>query len=160
MCGEVNVANGDFVSAEQADREDLHKVIVRLKHDLGKYVFFQQAWLSTDADLSAQEDALRADVLCTRSGPQGTSDAMCVWEGFRPYLCGEARIGRILWDIRSDPDVAAIFQAMGGLPEVLDALRTHSTTPEVIIKGRDRCEAVATHVRSLERRIRRLCGVR
>ena len=86
----------------------------RLKHDLGKYICFRQRWLDADADHDAWIEALRADLLATRSGPSGSMRVDQVWEEFRPWLEGAGL------DVRSDPDGAELFAAMarvlGALP--------------------------------------------
>jgi hypothetical protein len=64
----------------------LSDATARAKHDLGKYVAFQLRWLGpdcTDVDLL---EALRADVLQTRRGPNGVETAMSIWSRLRPDL--------------------------------------------------------------------------
>lgn len=96
----------------------------RMKHDLGKYVAMQTRWTAPDAPIAERRAALTADLLQTRRGPDGESDACAVWEGFRPGWFGEAPLidGSTI-DLRADPDVAEIVLAMALVKAAIDALR-------------------------------------
>lgn len=86
----------------------------RLKHDLGKYICFRQRWLPPEADEAARYEALRADLMQTRSGPAGSMDARQVWNEFAPWF-EEQRLDE-------EPDGAALVAALHRLWPVLDAL--------------------------------------
>lgn len=64
----------------------LEEAAARARHDLGKYVAFQTRWTGVDAPPEALREALRADLLRTRSGPAGTADAATVWAELRGPL--------------------------------------------------------------------------
>ncbi|MEZ4316125.1 MAG: hypothetical protein R3F61_01415 [Myxococcota bacterium] len=131
----------------------------RLKHDLGKYVRFQGRWLGPDADLDARREALAADLLHTRRGPDGSVDASSVWAEFSGELLGErplrsAEEGSGTFDLRADPDVARIVDGMAVLDAVIAALRSDSLDEAGVIEGERAAEQVASAIRSLVERVR------
>lgn len=75
--------------SNDAAAQALLQAAARAKHDLGKYVAFQLRWLPPDAPAGELLEALRADVLATRSGPSGTQTAAQVWADVRPALQGQ-----------------------------------------------------------------------
>ncbi len=83
----------------------------RVRHDLGKYVVFEVAWLPPDAPAAALRDALRADLLSTRRGPAGVSSAPEVWRELRPGLPACAEVEAL------DARVAALERALPALDE-------------------------------------------
>lgn len=58
----------------------------RARHDLGKYIAFQTRFVGTDGPLPELRDALRADLLHTRSGGGEDADAATVWRALRTAL--------------------------------------------------------------------------
>jgi hypothetical protein len=71
-----------------------------LRHDLGKYIQFEQRFLEEPVGESALRRALCADLLATRRGAQGSEAAWQVWERQRPAA------------LDGDPDVARIDACM------------------------------------------------
>lgn len=65
----------------------------RAKHDLGKYVAFEARWLPPEASDAELLEALRADLLQTRRGPDGSEGAAAIWARLRPTLpdCAEVQ---------------------------------------------------------------------
>lgn len=66
----------------------LAEATARAKHDLGKYVAFQLRWLAPDCSDAELLEALQADVLNTRRGPDGSESAMSIWNRLKPELAG------------------------------------------------------------------------
>lgn len=66
----------------------LAEATARAKHDLGKYVAFQLRWLTSDCSDADLLEALQADVLNTRRGPDGSESAMSIWTRLKPELAG------------------------------------------------------------------------
>lgn len=83
------------------------------RHDLGKYICFNLRFAGPSASDAELLEALRADLLSTRSGPQGDVDALAVWAGLAPGLA----------PLRPDPDLDAVDAALAELTPQLDALR-------------------------------------
>ncbi len=120
----------------------------RLKHDLGKYVRFQGRWLAPDAGLDARREALAADLLHTRRGPDGSVDALEVWDDFREGLEGV-----------DHPALMRVREGMAALEPVVAALRAAEAVnaavePSVIEAGERAAEDVADGVRQLARAVR------
>lgn len=117
----------------------------RLKHDLGKYIRFRQAWLAADASLEQRREALIADVHHTRRGPDGSVSARAVWAEFRPILMGAAPLGATTVAL-DDARLTAIDAAM----TELDALEPLATADEAAIARAERlCADVAGAIRTL-----------
>lgn len=103
---------------------DLVAHLARVRHDLGRYVVFQQRWLAPDADAAERREALASDLLATRRGPDGSVDAVAVWAELRRALVGEASLvggGRV--DLSGDPDLASLDAAMREIEALIPALR-------------------------------------
>ena len=113
----------------------------RVKHDLGKYVAFQIRWLGPDADLAARRDALAADVLGTRKGPEGSTTA--------PELWRELRIG--LEGLEGNPDLDAIDASIAVIEALLPSLRGGSTSEADVDRGIEAALAVADAAKRLAR---------
>jgi hypothetical protein len=64
----------------------LLEAAARARHDLGKYVSFQARWLGPDSPPETLREALRADLLETRKGPDGAQDASTLWRTLRVPL--------------------------------------------------------------------------
>lgn len=58
------------------------------RHDLGKYIAMNQRWLPDDPSTEMLREALRTDLLKTRSAPSGDEDALGLWQRLRPSLAG------------------------------------------------------------------------
>lgn len=58
------------------------------RHDLGKYIAMNLRWLPDDPSTEMLREALRTDLLKTRSAPSGDEDALCLWKRLRPSLAG------------------------------------------------------------------------
>ena len=134
----------------------LQDLLARLKHDLGKYVALQQRWLPATATLDERRAALRADLLETRRGPNGTQDAASVWRGFRPQLFGEAALPdgcRV--DGSADPDLVALDEAMKRIDVLIAELSQDAPIgAEHMQDGFDAANAVAQACQRLTKRAR------
>ena len=122
----------------------------------------QQRWLAEDADDAALLDALRADLLHTRRGPEGSVDACAVWREFRPGLFGEAELAPgVSLDWSADPDVQRLDQLMGHIAAAMPLLRDPPTdigdTYSLHDLRRSAAE-VADRCRELARRVRHTEG--
>lgn len=125
-------------------RTDLVAHLARVRHDLGRYVVFQQRWVAEGAGESERREALIADLLGTRRGPEGTVDAAALWAELRRPLVGEAPLpggGRV--DLAGDPDLARLDAAMGAVAEAIDGLRAGGAI-DLDATGRWAAEVAAT----------------
>jgi len=114
------------------------------KHDLGKYVAFQLRWLAPDASPAELLDALRADVLQTRRGPDGIESAPELWDRLRPPL---AALG-------PDPDLQAVDRAVAALAAAAPAIADGSIDAPAMQAAADHARAVAKHLAALVKRLR------
>jgi hypothetical protein len=133
----------------------LREQLVRLKHDLGKYIAFQVRWLAADASATARREALTADLLGTRRGPEGVRDAPSVWAEFRPSLVGEAELpggGRA--DLSDDITFQAIDADMTAIAALLPALADGTASSAAVDSGIEAALRVADAVRQLHRSTR------
>lgn len=129
--------------------------VARLKHDLGKYVALRQRWLAEDAPIAERRAALFDDLLATRRSPNGIQDAVSVWQELRPALVGEVEVcGGWRVDLRQDPDLATVEDAMGTLAEVIAALRTGEVDVSIVERGEFEAVRVSEACRALDRRVR------
>ena len=108
-----------------ADLQDLLPQLEDLRHDLGKYIQFEQRFLEEPVAEAALRQALRADLLATRRGAAGSEAAWQVWAQLRPA------------GLDGDPDVAQIDAGMARLTgfdpdSPLDVLREISGVSIVI----------------------------
>ena len=124
-----------------------------LRHDLGKYVTLQVRWSAGDP--AALHDALRADLLATRRGPAGTSDAVEVWEGLAPELRGERALptGERV-DLRGDVDFDALEDAMRSVRGTITALGAGRPDDALLQRGADAARTVGEACRRLWARSR------
>ncbi len=78
----------DEDTAEEMDEEtaDPAAALAAVRHDLGKYIALNLRWLPDNPPIEELRDALRLDLLATRSGPDGTEDAVTLWRRLRPLL--------------------------------------------------------------------------
>ncbi|MCB9758823.1 MAG: hypothetical protein H6739_03205 [Alphaproteobacteria bacterium] len=116
----------------------------KAKHDLGKYVCFQARWLSPDDPEAEWRDALRADVLETRRGPEGVEDAVALWARLRPPLAVLA----------PDPDLAAVDAAVAALRPRLEPLAAGTLDHAALMDCAAQARAVADHLARLVRRLK------
>ena len=111
-----------------------------LKHDLGKSVawrsanFPDQAWTGPLSDELAE--ALRADLLATRSGPAGRETAWDVW----------ARLTSDLPRPLAQPELVAVERAVEALRGFEPALRADDL--EALAAARDQIRAAQTNIRA------------
>lgn len=139
-----------------ASRAPVEALLGRLKHDLGKYVSLQARWLAPDADRDARRDALTADLLRTRRGPDGHEGAHGVWGPFFEVLRGESEVAPgIVVVLVDDPDVARVTDAMERLAPVASALESGAELDDdVLEQSLTLCRDVADACRDLVRRVR------
>ena len=146
---------GTLDSVDLASLDALAEHVVRLNHDLGKYVCFQVRWLGEDPEPSALRGAVEADLLCTRRGPDGSRSAASVWQDFRPALFGEAMLpSGIRVDLSRDPDVAQLEDGMRIIAAVSAALGADEGGDDVVQRGAEAARRVSEACRSLARRVR------
>lgn len=141
-------------SVEGAPRAALREHLARLKHDLGKYVAFQQRWLGPDAGPESRRAALEADLLHTRRGPDGSVDALTVWADARPALVGQAELGGATIDLSHDPDIARLDGAMRAIAPLVEALRAGRATDVALARGSALALEVSETCRRLVERTR------
>lgn len=113
----------------------------RVRHDVGKYVVFEVAWLPPDAGPAALRDALRSDLLATRRGPDGATGAVALWRALRPGLPDAPEVAEL------DDRFRALERGLPALdaePPDPDALRALAATAEAI---RASCYAWAERAR-------------
>ncbi len=138
-----------------ASRSGLEVYLARIKHDLGKYIAFQIRWLPPDASFEERVAALRADLLETRRGPDGSIDACTLWMQLRPCLVGQEPIDGVgLVDLSNDDGVRALDQAMVVIAQVVAALNAHTTNEATLERGFEAAHAVAEACRTLHQRAR------
>lgn len=131
----------------------------RLKHDLGKYVSLQMRWLRTEASPKERQQALKADLLATRRGPQGTQDAVSVYGEFRPTLMGEEPLGPgVVMDLSANPMVISLEAAMAEIADITELLANNVAGEDDIDRGAKAALTVSERCRDLYRRIRELRG--
>jgi hypothetical protein len=133
----------------------LGEVVGRLKHDLGKYVAFQVRWVAPDAEFSERRDALEADLLSTRRGPDGAVDAPTVWRQIRPVLVGEVALpigGKV--DLSNDVAVQIIEQNIAIISLVVAAFQESAVGEAELSDGTAAALAVSEACRDLYRRVR------
>ena len=118
----------------------------RLRHDLGKYVSLQVRWVGEGASPDDLREALMADLLATRRGPDGATDALTLWAELRADWRG---------DWANDPDVRRIEHAMAALEPVVAALRAGTATHEVVERGVAQARVVSEATKALADRLRR-----
>jgi hypothetical protein len=98
--------------------------LAALRHDLGKYVALQVRSLPPDPEPDELRAALVADLVRTRRGPDGVTDASAVFAALAPALRGEAPLSsgeRV--DLRGNADFDALAAAMARLEQAIPALR-------------------------------------
>jgi hypothetical protein len=135
--------------------DELIELVGRLKHDLGKYVAFQIRWLPPDASHEDRVQALRRDLLHTRSGPQGTVGALSVWREFEGVLIGKLPLpSGALADLVDDPGLDQIRNSMRSLAGLIPALQGEHVDEQVVVDGMRAAMAVADGCRELQRRVR------
>lgn len=141
-------------SLDPATRAALREHVARIKHDLGKYVAFQVRWVADDAPLDDRRAALATDLLATRRGPEGATDAETLWSGVRPGLVGaEALANGARVDLSADPAVTAIDASMAVIADVLAALRDARAGEDDVRRGTAAALRVAEACRDLHRRV-------
>lgn len=124
-----------------------------LRHDLGKYVTLQVRWSGGDPE--ALHDALAADLLSTRRGPSGSSDAVQIWEELAPELRGERALptgDRV--DLRGDVDFDTLEAAMCEVRGSIGALRSGRPDREALARGAVAARTVGESCRRLWARSR------
>lgn len=141
-------------SLDPATRAALLEHVARVKHDLGKYVAFQIRWVAPDAPLPDRRAALAADLLATRRGPEGATDAVTLWREVRAPLLGEQDLSngsRV--DLSRDASVLAIEDAMANIEDLLDCVRGSAATEAQVARGILAAVRVSDSCRELHRRV-------
>lgn len=144
-----------MLPADSAQREAIAAHARRLKHDLGKYIALRTRWLAEDAPPAEREQALRADLLETRRGPSGVSDAQAVWRGARAVFYGEASLVRdVTVSLAELPELRRAEDGMRALAVVIEALRAGPCDAAVVSQGIVGAREVAEGCGALEQRLR------
>jgi hypothetical protein len=126
-----------------SDAERLNEAARELRHDLGKYIRLS-APLEREADTGALRERLRADVLSTRSEPNGVLGAVEVFAAWRAAHPNLPRRGPFAEGVRRiDRAVAAIGKVAPALDRLSreDLERLDQATLEVARGCRALCEA-------------------
>lgn len=140
--------------AEVPVQDALLSLLDRLKHDLGKYVALQARWLPPEAGPVERREALVADLLHTRRGPEGSTSAHEVWETFRGMLHGEVLLDGHRVALGDDPDVVVIEDRMRSLGALRSVSAVEALVPEAVDEALSACAEVGARCRSLVRRAR------
>jgi hypothetical protein len=115
----------------------------RVKHDLGRYVAFQVRGLPPDAPLELRRDALAADLLATRKGPQGSEDAAELW----------ARLRAGFGDRVDHPAIAVLDARMADVAAAITALRAGNADAAAVDAGITAALAVAAACKNLTQQL-------
>ena len=107
-------------------------LVARVRHDLGKYVTLEAAWVPDDAAPEVLAASLRQDLLATRRGPAGTSSAVEVW----------AELRAALGPLAEAPEARQIDAAMETVAAHLPALSAPVPDPEALRRLAASAEAV------------------
>lgn len=94
-----------------------------LKHDLGKYITFQTRWLGADPTGPELVQAVLADVLSTRRGPNGSESAMAIWKRYRAALLGDHSADGRTANLGSDRAVGVIDDRIKKLEGLMPMVR-------------------------------------
>ncbi len=113
----------------------LVEVLADIRHDLGKYICFEQRFLAADAPLDQRRAALIADVGQTRRSGERVESAMDLWARMRPA------------QLDGDEDVDFIDAEMGLLSQLWQA-----TDPSDVERALAAAQAIARATRSLHGR--------
>ncbi|MBX2803062.1 MAG: hypothetical protein KTR31_35600 [Myxococcales bacterium] len=151
----------DPVATDVSDlpSEALHALgrhLARLRHDLGKYVSLQVRWIGADPEPADLREAVSQDLLATRRGPQGVTDAATLWAELRgPLTGGQPLVDGVWVDLSTSREVQAIDHAMVTIARVVGALREGvaqdvdvraAAEGAVVVSGA--CRDLATRIRS------------
>lgn len=129
-----------------------------LRHDLGKYISFQARAIAA-SDASGLREALLADLLCTRRGPEGSVDAFSLWQGLAPELRGERELGPGLRvDLRGDETFDALAREMEEIARAIALLREDAVTDLALAETAARAREVARLCTELWSRARAPAG--
>ncbi|MCO4743199.1 MAG: hypothetical protein KC912_00320 [Proteobacteria bacterium] len=115
----------------------------RIKHDLGKYVAFQARWLPDDPADDELREALVADLLSTRRGPDGSMDALQVWDAFRAPLVGDEPLEEVSVDLSEHRAFVELDQSMTALRVHVEALRAGEDIDLGLARAQALCVAQA-----------------
>ncbi len=137
-------------SLDPAQRTAVLEHASRLKHDLGKYIAFQTRWLGPDASALDRQQALEADLLATRRGPEGTVSAVEVWQQARGGLFGtDALRDGLTVDLSDDAIVAHLDAQMAQVAGVVRALQQGPPDEDTVQRGCELALAVADSCKQL-----------
>ncbi|MEQ1566047.1 MAG: hypothetical protein ABMA64_10450 [Myxococcota bacterium] len=117
-----------------------------LRHDLGKYVALQITSLPPDPTTEDLAEAVRADVLATRRGPDRTVAAVELWDAASPALRAA---------LADNPSFLLLDQAMEGLRRLGPAITADRPDRRDLEQAASCARAAADAVRALDRSVRR-----
>lgn len=122
----------------------LREAVALVRHDLGKYVCFEQRW-ANPADAASLRQALLADVATTRRSAAGARSAPELWAALRPRLASAGATPEQLAPL--DEAVAVLASA---LPSLVDGTLTDDALPALAAAAR----SVADQLDALHRAAR------
>jgi hypothetical protein len=115
--------------------EELSEHLAALRHDLGKYVCFQQRWLSPNPSTDELRDALDADLRRTRSRGDHREGAVELWARLRPELVGARALpSGALVDLSDEEELGEIDGAIALIARLLPHLG-QATRDELLEAG-------------------------
>lgn len=103
--------------------DDVREHLAAVRHDLGKYVVFQQRWLAGQPSDAELREALLADLGRTRCRGEQVEAAPTLWARLRQPLVGASVLpGGAVIDLSADPDLVAIDGEIAEIAEILPLL--------------------------------------
>lgn len=134
---------------------DLLELGLRLKHDLGKHITMEQRWQSEAASSADRLTSLSTDVLATRRGPAGSSNAFQIWAEFRDQLAGVESVSEGLRvNLLNWPELINIEMNIASLRDVSVGLENRTLTDEQLDRAELATQEVAGSCRKFVSRLR------
>jgi hypothetical protein len=112
--------------------EDLIRELRAIRHDLGRYICFEQRFLERKDDVLELRQALQSDLLSTRRTADGSETCFALWARLRPAVLDD------------DPDIRVIDQA------IADIMRVDLDGP---LEELERAARLASRVRDASKRL-------
>lgn len=116
------------------------------RHDLGRAIALNLRWLPAAASDAELLDALRDDLLRTRTSRAGVEDAPTLWARLRPALA----------ELGSDPDLQSVDSAMLTIADLAEKLRAGAASRAELDTARVAAIRVSDALASLAKRLKEL----